>query len=157
MHRANAHKIPFGRQKQNGTPLDSLGIGTPAFRHPERGRPQKLLTFGRIKIVSVNISQANEPIQEANDADDNANASDQPDDASDSNQAAEDAANGNENGPSENGDHNGDNENDDDANAKDAAASPEMEIKGIVQGEADDNVVQSAGQVDRTQDFNSKV
>lgn len=112
-----------------------------------------MLTFGRIKILSVNISQANEPIQEANDADDNADASDQPD-ASDSKQAAEDAANGNENDPSENGDDNG---NDDDASAKDAAASPEMEIKGIVQGEADDNVVQSAGQVDRTQDFNSKV
>lgn len=61
--------------------------------------------------------------------------------------------NGNEN---ENDESNVDNPMNDESNAKETN-SPEMEIKGIVQGEADNNVVQSAGRINHLDDDNNKV
>lgn len=56
----------------------------------------------------------------------------------------------------ENDESNADNPMNDESNAKETN-SPEMEIKGIVQGEADNNVVQSAGRINHLDDDNNKV
>lgn len=82
---------------------------------------------------------------------------------SDTNDVSADAVNGNDSSTVANNDdvENGNTAealNDDEStNARDTNNSPVMEIEGIVQGEADNNVVQSAGHVNLTQDNNIKV
>lgn len=97
--------------------------------------------------------------------------------STDTNDVSADAVNGNDstteaNNDDDGGSGGGDGDGDDDAkngntaeasngdestSAKDANNSPVMEIKGIVQGEADNNVVQSAGHVNLTRDQSIKV
>lgn len=104
---------------------------------------------GSNKISSVTISQA----MESRTHDANAPIEHEP---SDTNEISTDAINGNDITENEADMENGNTDEafiDDEANAKDT----EMEIKGIVQGEADNNVVQSAGQVNLMQDDNIKV
>lgn len=101
------------------------------------------------KLSSVEISQAMESSTE----DANAPSEHEPPDTT---EISTDAVNGNEMTENQADIENGNADEaliDDEANAKDA----EMEIKGIVQGEADNNVVQSAGQVNLVQDDNIKV